>query len=213
MNAAHAAAEQVPVVGSAPSRPRALRRVTAALPARDEPDPLAGALRRRDPRAIEMAYARHAPAVLGFLQRAVGDRGAAEDVLQEVFVDAWRRAEDYDPARANLVNWLLMIARSRAIDHLRRRVPEPRDPTDPLGVAAHEDPEDAVDALLGQWRFAALMERLSEEEAHILRLRFHVGLSQSEISDRTGLPLGTVKTRMNRALARLRDLFDDEGWM
>jgi len=191
-----------------PARPH--RVVIRRDAGRREEARLVEGLRRGDADAIELAYARHAPAVFGFLVRALGDRGAAEDVLQEVFVDAWRRAPRYDPARASLVSWLLVIARSRAIDHLRRRVPEPRDPTDPLGAAQHEDPEDQVDALLGQWRVASLLECLTQEEAYILRLRFHVGLSQSEISERTGLPLGTVKTRMNRALARLRDLVDEE---
>jgi RNA polymerase sigma-70 factor, ECF subfamily len=180
------------------------------IPRRDAaPDDLERAFRRREDGSLEEAYRRHAPAVLGFLVSVTGDRGAAEDVLQEVFVDAWRRAGDFDPRRAGLATWLMVIARSRAVDHLRRRIPEPRDHTDPAVVTA-TDPVDAVDDMLGRWRFAALLATLSEEDAHLLRLRFHEGLSQSEISERTGMPLGTVKTRMNRALERLRALVETE---
>lgn len=175
---------------------------------RREEERLAAGLRRRDPAAIEAVYARHAPGVLGFLVRALPDRATAEDVLQEVFLEAWRRADGFDPSRASLSTWLLVIARSRAVDQLRRRVPEPRDHTDPT-VPELQDPESAVDDLLGQWRFAELLSRLSEEEARILRMRFHLGLSQSEIQRETGLPLGTVKTRMNRALERLRHLVEE----
>ena len=171
---------------------------------------LAQAFRGRHDGSLEAVYARHAPTVLGFLVRAVRDRASAEDVLQEVFTDAWRRADRFDPDRASLSTWLLVIARSRAVDHLRRRVPEPRDTSLPGVLDEPEDHESSTDALLGQWRFAALLGRLSEEEARVLRMRFHLGLSQSEIAAETGMPIGTVKTRMNRALARLRSMLDEE---
>jgi RNA polymerase sigma-70 factor (ECF subfamily) len=179
------------------------------------PDPadearLARGLRRRDPAALEAVYARHAGVVLGYLVRALRDRATAEDVLQEVFVDAWRRADRYDPGRSSLATWLLVIARSRAVDQLRRRVPEPLDTSEPGGPAEREDPAPALDALLDDWRFAQRMEALSDEEARVLRMRFHLGFSQTEIAEATGMPVGTVKTRMNRALSRLRDAMDEE---
>lgn len=171
---------------------------------------LADAFRRRRDGSLKAVYERHAPSVLGFLSRAMRDRSSAEDVLQEVFTDAWRRADRFDPDRASLSTWLLVIARSRAVDHLRRRVPEPRDTSLPGVMDEAEDPDASTDVLLGQWRFAALIGTLSEEEARVLKMRFHLGLSQSEIAEQTGMPIGTVKTRMNRALARLRRLMDEE---
>ena len=141
------------------------------------------------------------------LLRLLGDRAAAEDVQQQVFTEVWRRAGDYDPRRAGLLTWVLTIARSRAIDHLRRRVPEPRDPQlpDPRTV-----PADA-DALLERWRVAHLLGRLPENERALLRLRFYDELSQSEISAATDIPIGTVKARMVRGLTRLREMIEAEG--
>lgn len=176
----------------------------------DEEARLAEDFRRRADGSLEAVYARHAPAVFGFLTRAVRDRTAAEDVLQEVFTDAWRRADRFDPDRASLSTWLMVIARSRAVDHLRRRVPEPRDTTVPGAVDEAEDPDASTEALLGRWRFAALVSGLPDEEARVLRMRFHLGLTQSEIAEQTGMPIGTVKTRMNRGLARLRGMLDAE---
>ena len=92
-------------------------------------------------------------------------------------------------------------------------MPEPRDPLDPGGFAqraAEDDPETSPDALLERWGMAMRLGRLPEHEAAVLRMRFHEGLSQSEISERTGVPLGTVKTHMVRALRRLRDMLEEE---
>ena len=89
----------------------------------------------------------HGRATFGFLVRVLGDRATAEDVQQQVFLEAWQRAERYDPERSGLRTWLLAIARSRAIDHLRRRVPEPRDPASAVALADRAD-EARVDELL-----------------------------------------------------------------
>ena len=105
-----------------------------------------------------------------------------------------------------------MIARSRAIDQLRRRVPEPHDPEDtvarPNRAAISE--QDPNDALLEQWRIAQLLTRLPSQQATMLRMRFYDGLSQRDIAAQTGIPLGTVKMRMVQALERLRQLLDEE---
>jgi RNA polymerase sigma-70 factor (ECF subfamily) len=104
---------------------------------------------------------------------------------------------------------VLTIARSRALDQMRRRVPEPFDPG-AVTQALDRDAEDAVDRLLEQWRMAALMSSLPKEESSLLSMRFYDGLSQREIAQRTGIPLGTVKMRMVRALERLRDLIEQD---
>jgi RNA polymerase sigma-70 factor, ECF subfamily len=176
-------------------------------------DRLAEGLRRRDPDALAQAHRDYGGAVLGYLRRMLGDAAAAEDVHQEVFLEVWRRGPSFDPGRSSLGTWMLMIARSRAIDHMRKRVPEPRDPLGPAGVAMSEpagDPEGSPDALVERWAMAMRLGRLPEHEAAVLRMRFHEGLSQTEISERTGVPLGTVKTHMVRGLRRLRAMLDEE---
>jgi RNA polymerase sigma-70 factor (ECF subfamily) len=153
----------------------------------------------------------HGRAMLGYLVQLLGDRTSAEDVLQQVLLEVWQRGSSYDPDRAGLLTWVLMIARSRAIDELRRRVPEP---VDPAGHELYEQPgtgfESETDQLLERWRIASLLARLPREEASLLRLRFYEGLSQSEISEQTGIAVGTVKARMVRGLCQLKDLLEAE---
>jgi RNA polymerase sigma-70 factor (ECF subfamily) len=176
-------------------------------------DRLVAGLRRGDPEALAQAHRDYGGAVLGYLRGMIRDPGGAEDVHQEVFLEVWRRGSSFDPARATLGTWILLIARSRAIDHLRKRVPEPRDPQGPAALAAgdgEQDPETSPDALVERWGMAMRLGRLPEHEASVLRMRFHEGLSQSEIAERTGVPLGTVKTHMVRGLRRLRAMVDEE---
>lgn len=176
---------------------------------------LARGLRRRDPEAIETLQHEHGAMLLGYLTSLLGDRATAEDVLQLTLLELWRRGPDYDPARGSPLTWALTIARSRALDQLRRRLPEPREPATAAALAdrdaAVRTDADAADRLLEQWQIADLLGRLPLEEAELLRLRFYGGLTQREIADRTGIPLGTVKMRMVQALGRLRDLLDAEG--
>lgn len=169
------------------------------------------ALRERRPDALALVMDAHGRTLLGFLTQMLRDRGTAEDVLQQVLLEVWQRAESYDPERAGLLTWVLTIARSRALDELRRRVPEPLDPA----VAAERvegagTGADEPDRLLERWRMAGLLERLPRDEAGLLRLRFYEGLTQSEIAQRTGVPAGTVKTRMVNGLRHLRELLEAE---
>jgi len=168
---------------------------------------LTRALRRGDPRAVELVDETYGALLRGFLSETLADRDAVQDVLQQTLLDVWRRGPDYDPDRASVSTWLLVIARSRAIDHLRHRVPEPVDPDSLPAVA---DREDQTAVLLERWRMAGMIAALPREEARILRLRFYEGLSQREIAERTGVPLGTVKMRMVQALDRLRRRLDEE---
>ena len=172
---------------------------------------LAQRLRDGDPDALAEMYRQFGATTFGFLLRALRDRGAAEDVQQQVFTEVWRRAGEYDPARAGLLTWTMTIARSRAIDHLRRRIPEPRDPdVDARTIESSQDDETGSDALAERWRMAHYLGRLPEDERTLLRMRFYDELSQTEIADRTGIALGTVKARMVRGLGRLRELIEAE---
>ena len=162
---------------------------------------LVARLRRRDPSAVEELHARFGGMVFGYLARVLGDRGAAEDVHQQVFLEVWQRGPAFDPGRAGAGTWIMTIARSRAIDQLRRRVPEPHDPA----AAPVEDPaDDAVDELFDQWWLATVLAELPAQEQRVLRMRFADGLSQTEIAEALDIPLGTVKSWMSRGLERLR---------
>ena len=179
-----------------PDRDRAERRLVARL-------------RDGDTEALRALYEAHGPAVFGYLCAALRDRAAAEDVVQEVFLQAWRGSAGDDPGRGSLRTWLLVIARSRALAHWRRRSPEPRDPASGALTVVQGEPASDVDELLESWRLAALLDRLPAEERDLLRRRFYGGRSQSEIAAETGIPLGTVKMRMVQGLRRLRDLIEE----
>ena len=169
------------------------------------------ALKERTPEAMALVMEAHGRSVLGFLTQLLGDRATAEDVLQQVLLEVWQRGASYDPDRAGLLTWVLTIARSRAIDELRRRIPEPIDPAGlTLQAEAADHGESETDRMLEQWRIAGLLARLPKEEASLLRLRFYEDLSQSEIAESTGIALGTVKARMVRGLCQLRDLLEAE---
>lgn len=174
---------------------------------------LTDGLRRGDPDALARIHRRYGGVVLAYLRGALRDPGAAEDVHQEVFLEVWRRGPSFDASRASLGTWIMVIARSRAVDHLRKRIPEPQDPDAPGGPAARadEDPAVAPETSIERWRIAVLLAKLPQEEAQVLRMRFHEGYSQSEIAERTGIPLGTVKTYMVRGLRRLRELMEAGG--
>ena len=190
-----------------PADDGAPRRRRAADP---EERRLAAALRAGDRHAVAAVEARFGRLLSGFLRDALPDPASAEDVLQQVLLEIWRRGPDYDPDRAGLLTWMMTIARSRAIDERRRRRPEPVDPADVVERAGPGSSE--VDRMLERWRLGGLLDRIPPEEAIALRLRFYEELAQPEIAARMGIPLGTVKTRMVRGLARLRGLIlEEEG--
>jgi RNA polymerase sigma-70 factor (ECF subfamily) len=187
------------LLGDSQRRPAALDRRERRLVA---------SLRAGEPRALEMIHRDYGATIFGYLRHRLRDRAAAEDVFQQVLTEVWRRGREYDEGRGSLVTWILTIARSRAIDELRRRRPEPLDPALLPEAAGGEAPHDEV---LERWRLAHLLGTLPDEERRLLELRFYGELSQSEIAEQTGLALGTVKTRMVRGLERLRRALDQEA--
>lgn len=190
--------------------PRAFGRRNSRRAGDAEEARIAAALAARDPQAITVVSERFGRFIGGFLADALPDRGSAEEVLQQVLVEIWRRGPEYDPTRASLLTWMMTIARSRAIDERRRRRPEPVPPEAFTGAA--EEPAAAeTDELIERWRVAELLTRIPREEAMMLRLRFYEGLAQPEIAARMGMKLGTVKSRMVAALTRLRELIEEEG--
>lgn len=205
----HAATLQPPMM-SFRARPTA----PAVPEVRSEEDPdraIGEALMRGDDDAIERLYDRHSRTVFSYLVSKLGDRAAAEDVHQQVFAELWRRSRDYDPSRSKVFTWVMVIARSRATDHLRRAVPEPHEPSRAAAMVDERAGSEPTDELIERWRVAELLRRVPAEEAGMLRMRFYEGLSQREIAERTGTALGTVKMRMVQALDRMRTLIAEEG--
>jgi RNA polymerase sigma-70 factor, ECF subfamily len=160
-----------------------------------------------DEGALSALYDRYRLILYGLILRILHSQAEAEDVLQDVFLQVWRRASDFDETRGRPFTWLVTLARSRAIDRLRalgsreRTAQEAaRDVPDSISDAA----DDAVKSEQGEIVRRALRE-LPEEQRQTLLLAYFEGLTQTEIAERTGTPLGTVKTRMRSGMTKLRE--------
>jgi RNA polymerase sigma factor (sigma-70 family) len=160
-------------------------------------------LARREELALEEAYAAYAPMVLAYARRHVG-RDDAEDVLQRTFLEAWRHAGRYDP-RKRFSGWLFTIAYRRAVDVLRQRRHQVIDP-DLLSGVPGQDGRELVDRLADAAAVRAAVERLPEHERVVVILTYFEELSQREVADRLGVPIGTVKARASRGVRRLREM-------
>jgi RNA polymerase sigma-70 factor (ECF subfamily) len=158
--------------------------------------------------AFEELYRRYTRPVLGLALRRLGDRGRAEDALQDAFAAIWRSAGSYDPARGQGGAWLYTVARNAIVDGVRK-APEP--PVDvPERPSLEIGPDEQAEASWLTWRVHGAIERLPEHERPVIELAYWGGLSQSEIASFLGIPLGTVKTRTRSALARLADVLEQE---
>ena len=158
--------------------------------------------------AFEELYRRYMRPVLGLALRRLGDRGRAEDAAQDAFTAIWRSAGSYDAERGQGGAWLYTVARNAIVDGARRRIePAMEIPDEASGVRG---PDDRAEAAWLAWRVHSALERLPEHERPVIELAYWGGLSQSEISRRLDIPLGTIKTRTRSALARLADLLEDE---
>lgn len=183
--------------------------------------------------ALETIYDRYSTAIFAAAYRLTSDRGTAEEVVQETFLALWNRAESFDPSAGSLAAWLHTIARNRAIDRLRAAGRRPslvalssaagtdEDPTRALerlvsggaviaGAHPPPGPEAAFDALGRHETIRAALGEMPEVERTVILLAYQEELSQSEIAERLGWPLGTVKTRTRRALLRLREALGTE---
>jgi RNA polymerase sigma factor (sigma-70 family) len=161
---------------------------------------------RGDTRAFAELYERAAGRLLGVCLRMLRDRSEAEDVLQEVFVTVWRRAGDFDGRLATATTWLITLTRNKAIDRLRQS--RARVPLEPFhfDTLADERSGPQADAEAGQEyrRLRACLDRLEPDDGRSLREAFFSGATYKELAERSQLPLGTMKSRIRRALAQLR---------
>lgn len=169
---------------------------------------LLAAIVARDEAALAQLYDRYRVILFGLLMRILNNREEAEDVLQELFMQVWRRAADFDENRGKPFTWLVTMARSRGIDRLRTLAARER-----AAVAGARDESEAVsdaatDAFRSEQRglVTNALAQLPDEQKRPLMLAYFDGLTQSEIAAQLGAPLGTVKTRMRSGMIKLREL-------
>lgn len=164
-----------------------------------------------DEEALASLYDHYRSILFSVIVRIIISREEAEDVLQEVFLQVWNKARDFDESRGKPFTWLVTLARSRAIDRLRSLGARAR--------AAQEAQRETVEAVSDaeidtihsekRKRVERALAELPEEQRRVLLMAYFEGCSQSEIAERLNTPLGTVKTRMRSGMIRLRELFGD----
>jgi RNA polymerase sigma-70 factor (ECF subfamily) len=197
-----------PVEPTVETRPPSARADDAELSARLAND--LAAIARGDHRAFERFYDATLGRVFAVARRICSDPALAEEVTEDVYVQAWREAARFDAARGGALAWLLMVARSRALDALRRADPalsmeDPAALLDEAGTAAPQgDPLDLLGALRRDGEVHCALATLPARERQMVALAFLRGLTHAEIAALMQLPLGTVKTSIRRALASLR---------
>ncbi|HXN46739.1 MAG TPA: sigma-70 family RNA polymerase sigma factor [Bryobacteraceae bacterium] len=169
---------------------------------------LALRLQRRDPQALAELYDRYGRLAFSLILRVVRDAATAEDLVQETFLRVWNRAQGFDAERGALGPWLLAVARNRAIDYLRATGGRERHAFDLEQTdhpALYTDMERDLLTSDSARRVKAAMAKLPSQQREVIELAYFEGLSQSEMAERMGQPIGTVKTWVRAALKRLRD--------
>jgi len=170
------------------------------------------AVARRDERALSSLYDRYRLILFGILTRILNSREEAEDVLQEVFLQVWRRAPDFDEERGRPFTWLVTLARSRGIDRLRQLASRQRVVESAARTSIDQTSDAVADTLHAEQReiVQRALAELPEEQKRTLLLAYFEGLTQSEIAARLNTPLGTVKTRMRSGMIKLRELLSNQ---
>ncbi len=170
------------------------------------------AIARGDEQALAGLYDRYRVILFGLLLRILNSREEAEDVMQDVFLQVWRRAADFNELRGKPFTWLVTLSRSRGIDRLRSLAARGRVAIASANDASEAVSDAAVDAHKSEQRriLGAALKQLPEEQKVALMLAYFEGLTQSEIATRLRAPLGTVKTRMRSGMIKLRELLADK---
>ena len=165
--------------------------------------------------ALEVLYQRYGRVVLAFSTRMMGDRQTGEELVQEVFVRAWRQARSYSADRGSYITWLLSITHNLSIDEIRKRNRRPQragsaDPVQMLANVRDEGPSVELSTELGELRsvMAEAMKTLPELQKQAVELAFYHGLTQREVAETLGEPLGTIKTRIRLGMKKLRDYLE-----
>jgi RNA polymerase sigma-70 factor, ECF subfamily len=170
---------------------------------------LAERLKRREPDAMAQLYDSYGKLAFSLIYRIVRDVGVAEDLVQETFLRVWNRAQGFDAGRGALGPWLLAVARNRAIDYIRSSGGKMARGSLDLEYAEHPSTFVNFEGDLltrdREMRVRKAVDRLNENQRHVIELAYFEGLSQSEMAERMGQPLGTVKTWVRSALKNLRE--------
>lgn len=166
---------------------------------------LIASLRAGDQSAMADLYDRYSGVVYGVALRVLANTTAAEDVVQEVFLQLWRNPQAFDANRGRLAPWLAVIARNRAIDLLRKRPME--DDIDELPISTGVNLEDEASRRLAVEKIRGVLVQLPQDQRKALEMAFFEGMTHTEIAGKTGEPLGTVKTRIRTGLQALRKAF------
>src|SRR5436309_3709160 len=165
-----------------------------------------------DEQALAGLYDRFGRIAYGLALRILRDQALAEDAVQEAFLTAWRRADTFMPERAKASTWLLTLVHRRAVDLVRREERRRAEPLEAAEEHAGEAPaEDAVWLRYERERVQAALRQLPDQQREALELAYYGGFSQSELAERLGQPVGTIKSRMFTGLARLRELLAEPG--
>lgn len=162
-------------------------------------------IRGGDQQAMSELYDRYSNVVYGVALRVLQDAAAAEDVLQDIFMQLWRKPDAFDGSRGSLAAWLSVIARHRSIDRLRQRRPETD--IEDVVIASSVDLRDETERSLVIEKVRVVLDQMSPDQRKALELAYFQGLTHTEIAEKTGEPLGTVKTRIRSGLQQLRTKF------
>ena len=203
-----AQALEVPVLAlDGPTNRFAMRKHHAHL----SDEALVALVARADEDALAELYDRVSRIAYGLALRVLRDERHAEDAVQEAFLQVWRSAATFRAERAKASTWILTLVHRRAVDLVRREERRQADPlTDDSALGeAPEDTEEAAWLRFERERVQAALKELPDVQREALELAYYGGFSQSELADRLGVPLGTIKSRMFAGLARLRELLDD----
>ncbi len=166
---------------------------------------LLSAVRAGDETAMEALYDRYSGLVYSISLRVLRDTSGAEDLLQEIFLQLWRKPGSFDPSRSSLGPWLAVITRNRAIDMLRKRRPESS--IEDLMIATPPDFADRVEQSWAADKIGDALIKMPPDQRKALEMAYFDGLTHSEIAAKTGEPLGTIKTRIRSGLLSLRRIF------
>jgi RNA polymerase sigma factor (sigma-70 family) len=168
---------------------------------------------RGDEDALAELYDRVGRIAYGLALRIVRDERHAEDAVQEAFLQVWRSAATFRPERAKASTWVLTLVHRRAVDLVRREERRQADPLtdDSAAVAAAEQTDEAAWLRFERERVQTALKQLPDVQREALELSYYGGFSQSELAERLGVPLGTIKSRMFSGLARLRELLDESA--
>jgi len=161
-----------------------------------------------DRSAFDKLYRRYSRQVFGLALRRLGDRGRAEDAVQETFVSIWRSARTYKPERGPGAPWVYGVARNAIVDRSRARTEPPAEAPDEASLEI--GPDERAEQAWTQWQVHSALERLPENERTVIALAYWSDLSQSEVAAQLGIPLGTVKTRTRSALMHLSEILEGE---